>query len=656
MGELLRLLRRRDHLLNPTTVKTTVACPVLAQLLSAQLRWAKLLLTAALTGVCCSQGTVTEIASFPSGAGPSHHAVDLFGITVFTVYDDVWRTDGSASGTFQLAARSTVGLSSEVFVRMGDHVYFTNWTAAVGEELWRTDGTVAGTGMVRDYLPGAASTQPRQMTPIGRYLVFSGQTPPSGGIEVFVSDGSFSGTQLLRDILPGASGSSPSGFVSLGDRAVFTANDGVHGREFWITDGTPAGTSMVADLVPGSNGISAASLGVVGRRSLWMQGAYSNVELLTTDGTAAGTMSLHQWPVQLSSATPLTGFVEASGRSFFCVGIYHGGSATSFDLWSTDGTPAGTVGHGEIWPAAYRPGNPTPRLWALGAQLMYERETAAEGREPWIFDPATSQSALVADFAPGTASSKVNDVVFRNANQAIALVSLSGPQTAWTIDPSGVTPPVALRADVDSLIPVGERYVWFVGQDGVSGYEFWRTDGTATGTHRVGGEAVVGAQGIWVDDAVLSGGKLIVFGDRRVAYNSYAVGPVVWAVEPGGHTVPLGDVGAGGYGVTKLSSDDPVLGATMQLRLEELGPAPLFAITFDAYSNRATWLNSFWFYSDLTAPQVLGWNVTSNGAGDLSVALPATPSLAGTRLLMQGFGLGVSQWRASNGLLLVAGN
>lgn len=46
--------------------------------------------------------------------------------------------------------------------------------------------------------------------------------------------------------------------LALGDgRAVFLADDGVHGREPWITDGTPEGTRLLADLRPGPGGSEA---------------------------------------------------------------------------------------------------------------------------------------------------------------------------------------------------------------------------------------------------------------------------------------------------------------------------------------------------------------------------------------------------------------
>ena len=70
------------------------------------------------------------------------------------------------------------------------------------------------------------------------------------GSELWVTDGTAAGTGLVRDIRPGTGSSGPSGLVMLSQEdgsAIFTATDGVNGREIWVTDGTEAGTRLVRD-------------------------------------------------------------------------------------------------------------------------------------------------------------------------------------------------------------------------------------------------------------------------------------------------------------------------------------------------------------------------------------------------------------------------
>src|SRR5687767_14619181 len=44
--------------------------------------------------------------------------------------------------------------------------------------------------------------------------------------------------------------SSPSAGIAMGNNFIFSADDGINGRELWITDGTESGTRMVKNIRP----------------------------------------------------------------------------------------------------------------------------------------------------------------------------------------------------------------------------------------------------------------------------------------------------------------------------------------------------------------------------------------------------------------------
>ena len=135
--------------------------------------------------------------------------------------------------------------------------------------------------------------------------------------EVSSLDGgvSITGPALLKDIntLPASSfpgihdaDRGEDTFAVLNGIAYFFANDGVHGRELWRTDGTAAGTFFAADINPGSDGSSfdgyydgsyvAHDQLVVAKDMLFLN-AFDGIhggELWTSDGTPAGTYLSYQ--------------------------------------------------------------------------------------------------------------------------------------------------------------------------------------------------------------------------------------------------------------------------------------------------------------------------------------------------------------------------
>ena len=78
-----------------------------------------------------------------------------------TPVTQLWRTDGSADGTVELAQWASFAFSPGITQMWRsapeDRLYFTSNTAAAGTELWTTDGTSGGTHMVEDLNPGTAN-------------------------------------------------------------------------------------------------------------------------------------------------------------------------------------------------------------------------------------------------------------------------------------------------------------------------------------------------------------------------------------------------------------------------------------------------------------------------------------------------------------------
>jgi ELWxxDGT repeat protein len=81
------------------------------------------------------------------------HLVRTDGIHVgslhyFIMGSDLWRTDGTAAGTFALTTGGLDGDLNLTLMAVGDRVLFGHFDGTTGQELWSTDGTLAGTVML----------------------------------------------------------------------------------------------------------------------------------------------------------------------------------------------------------------------------------------------------------------------------------------------------------------------------------------------------------------------------------------------------------------------------------------------------------------------------------------------------------------------------
>ncbi len=285
---------------------------------------------------------------------------------------------------FQLTAASNFAVFSAV-------------TPGAGLELWITDGTAAGTSF-DDLASGLQDSFPFDFTVVNtgsQELIFFTATTPELGSELWRTDGTPAGTFPI-DINSGSGSSGPFPFIRFNNSLLFTADDGVNGRQVWTSKGTFATTQRLP-LGPGA-AASTGSFGIVSSANSVALFAATDpangAELWETDGTLTALVKDISTGASSSNPTDFTA-VPALGKVFFVAQE----AATGKELYVSDGTFAGTQLVKDINPGS-KDSDPLD-LAALGNKLVFSANTPNEGRELWISDGTAAGTTLVKDLAPG---------------------------------------------------------------------------------------------------------------------------------------------------------------------------------------------------------------------------------------------------------------
>jgi ELWxxDGT repeat protein len=364
-----------------------------------------------------SDGTPRGTYVLP-GAAPGHDSVVAGGYLYYGLDDTgVWRTDGTIAGTQHLDALApfvTAGVGG--LTAFGDRIVFVDNGYYGGHgALVSSDGTAAGTTLLHDF----GQSDPLGLTAAGNLLFFVVLPPPlAQSADLWVSDGTVAGTHAVQSFARGVGNfedpdeETVARFKVAGNHVYFLADDGQHGRQVWVSDGTAKGTLRLSDFAGDAFGTNTCTIGpsqieeAVGNVVFVANGSFPDCgggyapgwqvwaspiapghagpsqvvlcgqdcitatdalakigdhvlfsaggRLLSTDGTPAGTVGLRCGrPCGGVSVAPLL------GAGYFAV------SASSFEIWRTDGTAAGTRRFAAISGARYTGASEVP--FAIGS-------------------------------------------------------------------------------------------------------------------------------------------------------------------------------------------------------------------------------------------------------------------------------------------------
>ncbi|MBN9485057.1 MAG: hypothetical protein BGO70_11290 [Bacteroidetes bacterium 43-93] len=180
-------------------------------------------------------------------------------------------------------------------------------------------------------------------------------------------------------------------------------------------------------------------------------------------------------------------FCVYNNRLFFCA---YGGRYGD-ELWSTDGTTAGTCMVKDInvnGPGSYGFGSLPAGFTEINGKLIFSANSDSTGRELWITDGTTAGTYLLKDIYAGIGHSNPNNYTKLGNKIIFTAQTVSTGTELWVTD--GTTNGTQLLKDIysgaqsssASFFTSLNGKVYFQANDGINGAELWATDGTASGT------------------------------------------------------------------------------------------------------------------------------------------------------------------------------
>lgn len=360
---------------------------------------------------------------------------------------ELYKSDGTSNGTNLLLDIFT-GTSNgdprsgnpQNLTVLGSTMFFTA-TNGNGTELWKTDGTPSGTVMVADIATGSASSSPANLTVVGTDLFFSAASA-SGDRELYrCAAPGYNTATLVRDINPSGS-SSPENLFAHDGRLFFTAIDGVTGRELWKLESpfNSGACTLVRNIWTsgGNTGNSTPkNFFSYGSRLLFAANDSTNgAELWSSVAPydqASTTMLVNIHTTALTGSFPNL-FTQVGDTVFFRAQNSTGG----FELWKTGGTAASTRRVADINSGT---GSSSPmQLTAFEGRLWFSANNGSGGRDLYYTSTAPFVSVTRLEIAPGSASSDPVNMRVANGRLFFTASDITNGFELWSVASGSTTP------------------------------------------------------------------------------------------------------------------------------------------------------------------------------------------------------------------------
>lgn len=351
-----------------------------------------------------SASVLKDIVPGPGWSGPNNLCV-LGNYLYFTCNDEIhgeelWMSDGTANGT-RLAAdirqhtqAQNPSSSPRELTAAGEKLLFTADASERGKELWISDGSETGTRPLMASDAATRAVSPSFLTASPSLVFFSAEDEMHGR-EPWVYDPNTGHCGLLRDICPGQADSSPKDFLCADGCVYFSADDGEHGRRLWRSSATGDHVEMLALIPEYAHDLNIVQVfPLLGRLYCYVDEGPETASLWrVAPGQAQLECLLHFF-------TPLPVWEPNDP----CIFPATGNNAPLSDALLDELYLAGA-----ICPFVQNPLPPETAL--MDGRLYFTAYTNAHGAELWSTDGTRAGTSLVCDIYHGRASSSPKNLI-----------------------------------------------------------------------------------------------------------------------------------------------------------------------------------------------------------------------------------------------------
>lgn len=486
-----RLLRQPDGAAGPIRYAGALTTPFFVASLNN--RGNELITT---DGTTAGTRVVADIVPGANGPDIGFAFATLRGRLYFAIDNQLWATDGTETGTVRVTTLERV---PDPFSVIGNIQAFDGalyiFSYDGGEwTMWRSDGSASGTAA---FFFGSSDTDGE----VGNELLRSSSgallfiRAEGGGLNprLWRTDGTTAGTVAVNTTEPDVSPIFTLQRIADG-RLVFQAVTARFGRELWITDGTDVGTRLIVDLEPGADSpLLLSDITPIGAGFMFtaLSSVVTSIAPWFSDATAAGTYHLANLDTRLQSTsfagvtvTPLGQFAY-----FWTTPIAAVGAPVTSTLWRFD-------------PVA-RSVSPTTTLntvsgiatyGSVNSRLLFAPDDPQLGRELWTSDGTTAGTRLVVDLAPQTANGDASPGRLTALGDAMLFAATDGVRARglWRTDGTAAgtirlgdgAPSEPASFPAPDSARLGNRIV-YMGAATPNDNEVWITDGTSAGSTRL---------------------------------------------------------------------------------------------------------------------------------------------------------------------------